>query len=119
MKSETAIAKEIRLATSVGASRMFRNHVGKIQDKRTDRWHTFGMATGSSDLVGWTSVVVTQDMVGTKVALFTAIEVKKNRKARRSPDQTNFGACVLRAGGLFTFAWSVEQARALVRREAT
>lgn len=58
-----------------------------------------GLFVGSSDLIGYTTVEVTPEMVGQKVAIFTAIEVKaKGKKA--SPEQQNFINAVKHAGGL-------------------
>lgn len=70
--------------------------------------------TGTSDLIGWSSVVVTPDMVGCRVAVFTAIETKKSKGGRTSDDQANFIAQVLKAGGIAGVANSPEAARSIV-----
>lgn len=69
---------------------------------------------GASDLQGWTSVVITPDMVGCTVAVFTAIECKATDGGRRSDDQKNFVAQVQLAGGIAGFASSTEEAAAIV-----
>ena len=57
-----------------------------------------GLCKGSSDLIGWKSVIVTQDMVGKKIAIFTAIEVKYGL-TRTTEEQQNFVDQVNLAGG--------------------
>ena len=112
---------DIRLAYSAAGGRLFRNHRGKIQDKRTDTWHEFGLAPGASDLIGWTPVVVTPEMVGQTVAVFTAIEVKRDaaaarRKNKLTGQQRSFCNQVRAAGGLALFAWTVRQALELLKQ---
>ena len=57
-----------------------------------------GLCVGSSDIIGWTEIVVTEEMVGSKVAVFTAVEVKKSREYP-SDEQRAFIAAVQRSGG--------------------
>ena len=90
--------------------RLFRNNVGTgwvgtIINKtprdlvlRDYRPLHSGLCKGSSDLIGWTQVMITDDMVGKTVAVFTAIECKTGRlKATR--DQVLFLDAVNAAGG--------------------
>lgn len=58
-----------------------------------------GLCVGSSDLIGYTMVEITPEMVGQKVAIFTAIEVKAKGK-NASEEQKNFIEVVKHAGGL-------------------
>jgi hypothetical protein len=60
---------------------------------------SFGLCVGSSDLIGWTETIVTPDMVGEKIAIFTAVEVK-NEKGRASKEQIKFLKAVRNAGGI-------------------
>lgn len=92
-------------------SRMFRNNVGAF--KRGDRWINFGLVKGSSDLVGWTPVEITQDMVGQTVAVFTAIECKA-KKGRATPPQLFFIERVKLDGGYAGIARSVEDALEII-----
>lgn len=55
---------------------------------------------GTADLNGWTSIVVTPDMVGKRVAVYTAIETKRSKGGRTSSEQEGFIAQVLAAGGI-------------------
>lgn len=69
---------------------------------------------GASDLQGWTSVTVTPEMVGRKVAIYTAIECKRTTGGRKSDDQRHFVDRVRAAGGISGFASSDTEARAIV-----
>lgn len=97
-------------AEHASKGRLFRNNVGTgyqgkvatLNGKRCiiePRFITFGLCVGSSDLIGWTEVEITPDMVGKKVAVFTAVEVKIGK--RKTTDlQNNFINTVLFAGGI-------------------
>lgn len=96
---------------------LFRNSVGKLQDKRTDAWIQYGLCKGSADLVGWRSVKITQAMVGRRVAVFTAIEVKApgaSTERKHLEEQTAFINAVLAAGGLAGFADNPSSANRIV-----
>lgn len=58
--------------------------------------------SGASDLIGWTPVTITPDMVGLTMAVFTAGEAKpaKGRKGATSEDQDRFIAQVRADGGI-------------------
>ncbi len=72
-----------------------------------------GLVKGSSDLIGWTPVTITQDMVGQTVAVFTGVETKVAGGNERA-DQENFIKQVRAAGGRAGFAYSAEEAVAIV-----
>ncbi len=69
---------------------------------------------GTSDLCGWTSVLITADMVGCRIAAFTAIETKKTANGRTSKDQLNFIDQVIRAGGIAGVANSADAAKKII-----
>lgn len=58
----------------------------------------FGLYIGSSDLIGWRPVVITQEMVGRTIAQFSAIEVKADDGVV-SDDQERFINMVNKCGG--------------------
>ena len=58
-----------------------------------------GLCVGSSDIIGITPVLITQDMVGKTVGIFTAYEAKTG-KLTASKDQEKFIAMVRRLGGI-------------------
>lgn len=86
-------------ASQIGLT-LFCNNVGMYKDQRGNVIR-YGLCNGSSDLIGWTPVTVTPDMVGKKIAVFTAIEVKlnKNGKYKATDLQKAFISAVKSAGG--------------------
>ena len=110
---ESHILKQIMMFCSRGACRLFRNNSGAFQDKR-GQWVRYGVANpGGSDLIGWRSVRVTQDMVGRTLAVFAAIEVKQEKK-KPTVEQAQFIEAVKSAGGIAGVAHSPEEAAALL-----
>ncbi len=83
--------------------RAVRFGLGNISKKHNDK-------IKSSDLIGFTTIVVTPEMVGTTVAVFTAIEVKRGDWVRSLGDahqnaQAAFMDWIKAKGGLAGFAW--------------
>lgn len=70
---------------------------------------------GTSDLIGFTPVTVTAEMVGTTLPVFTAIETKRTKGGRTTNDQLSFVERVCREGGIAGVANSPEAAQAIVR----
>ena len=85
MPSEQQIQQQIRLTCSRGPCRLHRNNTGTLRDQH-GRPVSFGLAKGSSDLIGWTTRTITPEMVGQQVAIFTSIEVK-SPNGRVRPEQ--------------------------------
>ena len=110
--SEQTIQQEIRIACSNGDTRLFRNNTGTLRDQN-GRPVQFGLCKGSADLIGWKRVTVTEEMVGTTVAVFTSIEVK-TATGRLRPEQRQWLDAVQAAGGIAGVARSVGDAEALL-----
>ena len=108
MASEQSIQQHIRLTCSTGATRLFRNNTGTLRDAN-GRPVSFGLCKGSADLIGWRTVTITPEMVGTQVAVFTSIEVK-TPTGRVKPEQQQWLDAVQAAGGIAGVARSVEDA---------
>lgn len=70
---------------------------------------------GTSDLLGWTTVEITPEMVGKRVAIFTALECKESGGGHQRDEQINFIERVRAAGGIAGFANSPAVAQAIVR----
>lgn len=153
--SESLSAREILLAISRTAARLFRNNTGlawtgEVTNRWNDRkdghdWLTIknprplraGLCVGSSDYIGWDSVVVTPDMVGRKIAVFLALETKdpdelaylqrhyeslrtyegKDEKKSRLRSQINFIETVKAAGGFAGFASTPEEALRIIQND--
>jgi hypothetical protein len=108
-KLETNISNRVRLKIS-HLCRTFRNNVGLFTTNTGDKIRT-GLCKGSSDLIGWTTIEVTPEMVGARVGLFVGIEIKSVR-GRPSAEQTNFINQVNGAGGVAFIARSPDEALA-------
>ena len=91
--------------------RLHRNNTGTLRDAN-GRPVQFGLAKGSSDLIGWTTRTITPDMVGQRIAVFTSIEVK-TATGRLRPEQRQWLDAVAAAGGIAGVARSVEDAMGL------
>ena len=116
-------------APSMGCT-LLRNNSGALQNIEGD-WIRFGLGniskkhnqhSKSSDLIGITVVEITPEMVGKKVGVFTAIEVKAvgfkpkqeyNPKSREWA-QENFNRMVRSKFGFSGFATSGEDLKAIL-----
>ena len=100
MTTEKDVERLLILHASKIGSTLFKNEVGLAYAK-DGRPIKYGLCNGSSDLIGWTPVTITEDMVGKKIAVFTAIEVKKNKRGsyRATTGQQAFISAVLNNGG--------------------
>lgn len=125
MGQETDIQKRIQVALSKLAGLItFRNNTGTGWQGKTERGKfgaliireprplDAGLCKGSADLIGWRSIVITPDMVGRRVAIFAAVEVKA-RSGRLTAEQRAFLEAVWRAGGIAGVARSEAEAVAL------
>jgi ribosomal protein S19 len=129
---ETNIVNAIRRDCSQGAIRLFRNGTGQAyegqirspkggvgkfsQDMiilRDPRIVRYGLAVGSSDLIGWRSIEITPDMVGQKIAQFVALEVKTD-KGKMTDNQRHFIQQVNQAGGAGSVIHSVAEAQSFL-----
>ena len=130
---ETKILIAIRDAFNRGPTRLWRNNVGtalvinhsnpgmkqaiinacmELAERRGAfaQRMSFGLCEGSGDLIGYRQVVITEAMIGTKIAVFVSCEVK-TETGRVRPEQVNWLAHINGAGGLAFIARSVEDAR--------
>lgn len=100
--AEGNISNAIMIALSAAGCLIFRNNVGVLPD-RSGRPIRYGLAVGSSDLIG-----LAHDGV------FLAIEVK-TATGRVSPAQLAFIEAVRRQGGRAGVARSADEAVAIAR----
>ncbi|EBA6160053.1 hypothetical protein BIW22_20790 [Salmonella enterica] len=66
---------------------------------------------GTADLNGWTSIEITPEMVGQKIAVFTSVETKRSAGGRTSSEQLKWCDQVTKAGGIAFVANSDEMAQ--------
>jgi hypothetical protein len=123
---ETGILKKImRALGSRKWTRAFRNNIGlawfgtllsnkdNIAVLKNPRRVEYGLQVGTSDIILVHSVEVTAAMVGRRVAVFGAIEVK-TETGRVTEEQRNFIATVQRFGGIAGIARSETEAAGIV-----
>lgn len=112
--AETDLQQRIRLALGTHPElRIFRNQVGSLPDPRTGRLVQFGLARGSADLIGWRTLVITPEMVGQRIAVFTSLEIK-TPTGRLAPAQRHWLQAVDQAGGIAGVARSVGDALRII-----
>lgn len=107
--SESQVVQAVRAQLSNGDVRLFRNNSGALQD-RNGTWVRYGLAVGSSDLIGLKSIVITEDMVGKRVAIFVALEGKA-QYAKTTDEQEAFIAMVRDKGGIAGVFRSLDDAQ--------
>lgn len=126
---ESATASHIRLAAAKVGVDLWRNNTGAYEDD-TGRWVRYGLCNDSkvlservksSDFIGITPVIVTPDMVGKTIGVFTAIETKPSGWKLKDYDkrgiaQKAFHDIVKNAGGFAGFASTVAQFKKIVGR---
>jgi hypothetical protein len=119
---EHPIQQRILLSCSSGDRRLWRNNVGSGWAGQSARVNAgnlravaaslrpgdvvvrggrplhAGLCVGSADLIGYQSLVVPPDLVGHRVAVFAAVEVKGPR-GRLAPEQGRFLDHITAAGG--------------------
>ncbi|MEN9767466.1 MAG: hypothetical protein RLZZ32_1426 [Cyanobacteriota bacterium] len=108
---EGRVSADIALAFGHGDCRLWRNNTGALKDAR-GQLVRYGLCPGSPDRVGLRTIIVTPEMVGKKIAVFAAIEVKD--RGRPTKQQQTFIKFVQDAGGLAGFAHNVGEARAIL-----
>ena len=130
MKDESEVSQEIQAQAMYFNCNLMRNNSGACIDE-TGREVRYGLGNTSkkrnkliksSDLIGITKIVITPDMVGKTVGVFTAIEVKKeawnpNKKLdSRETAQLAFIKFVLSLGGIAGFCNNVDSLKDIIRQ---
>ncbi len=127
--SEAALGRNIQVALAKLGAKLFRNNVGKFWTGRAieineegiidvhpgdvvlrhARRVASGLPVGSGDFIGYKPVVITEKMLGQRVAIFTSAEVKLP-KGKTTEQQDNWRSVVGTDGGIAIIARSVEEA---------
>lgn len=115
--AEADLMRRLQARASQLGARLFRQQVGMAWVGRVEQGYPGRRVTlaagdvvirkarpfragvvGMSDLGGWVPVIVTPDMVGQTVAVYTQVEVKTDKGAA-SAEQLAWIAAVMKAGG--------------------
>ena len=101
MSERNFINKVLVLASQIGM-RLSRNNTGTLKTER-NTWVNFGVfSPGGSDLIGFTPILITPEMVGKTIAVFTALELKCG-KTKSTISQKSFVRTVKENGGFAAF----------------
>lgn len=115
--AETGVLHSI-LTGIQGIAILFRNNVGAAKTDHGMIQYGVG-GPGASDLIGYVPVIITPAMVGKRVAVFAAVEVKApgaHTDPARLAKQQHFVGTVKAAGGIAGFADSLQAALAILKR---
>lgn len=127
MTPAQVLTNKIRSSVSQVGCRLFNVHVGKFWAGRATRYDKPSSVMvkagdvliqnarlinsglpGMADLIGLTPVIITEEMVGTTIAVYTSVEVKTTD--RPSPEQIAWCAFVQKMGGKAGIARSISEA---------
>lgn len=129
MKDESTVSQEVQIQARYYNCNLLRNNSGALKDKdgrlvryglgNVSKKHTDNMK--SSDLIGFTKVTITKDMIGQEIAVFTALEIKKEAWSpskkfdKREKAQNNFINWIKNNGGIASFCNSINQLKNILR----
>lgn len=128
MKDESTVSQEIQIQAMHHKCNLMRNNSGACIDD-TGRLVRYGLGNiskaqtaliASSDLIGITKIVITPEMVGQTVGIFTAVEVKREdwkegkKFSGRERAQQAFIKWVKANGGFAGFANSVDKLKEIL-----
>ena len=130
MKPESTVQQELQIEAKTYDCNLMRNNCGmlKTEDGRVVR---FGLGNvskqhqdkiASSDLIGFTRLLITPEMVGHVVAVFTAVECKEEKwnhdkkLNKRETAQLNFINWIQMNGGFAGFASHVDNLQGILRQ---
>ena len=126
---ESAAASHIRLDAAQQGVNLWRNNVGVLKNEHgvpvryglCNESKAQNQIVKSSDLIGITPVLITPDMVGQTIGVYTAIETKASDWWHRPSDkradaQQAYHNIVIRAGGFAGFARNIQEFRKVIRR---
>lgn len=116
---EAPVVERVMMEASKLGLRLLRNNRGMFYTLDKKRMVRAGLeADGASDLIGITTITITPEMVGQKIGVFTAVEVKKPEWKKPSGEteeqQENFINQVRKRGGIAFFINNHEKLKTLL-----
>ena len=96
--NESDLMRQYQIDAAARGTILYRNNVGLFYTRNGVPVRC-GLCVGSSDLIGYTPVLITPEHVGTVLAVFTAVETK-TRRGRAAALQLRFLDSVRDAGGI-------------------
>lgn len=112
--TETTLVRRLLAHGSTFKARLFRNNTGMLRDERGNHVR-YGLCTGSSDIIGWTPVLIGPQHVGRTLAIFTAFECKVGHNVT-TVEQGAFLSAVQQQGGIAAVVRTLTDATAAVDR---
>ena len=121
--SESAVTSHVRLAAAQLGVTLWRNNCGGFYNEQ-GQFVRYGLGSeaklASSDWVGIRPVLITPEMVGQVLGVFTAVEMKKegwhfHPNNKHESDQKHFIDIVNANGGMSGFAQSVDDFYRIIR----
>ena len=120
MRDENEVQQLVQIEAAKSGIVLMRNNSGALKDA-TGRVVRYGLGNisekqnenfKSSDLIAVTPIVITPEMVGKTIGVFTAVEVKREgwvfKNDKRETAQLNFIEWVNKKGGIAFFCSSVD-----------
>lgn len=120
---ESAVTSHVRLAAAQLGVTLWRNNCGGFYDD-TGRFVRYGLGSeaklASSDFIGIRPVLITPEMVGNVIGVFTAVEMKAenwrfNKNDNHLLQQKHFIDIVNSNGGMAGFATNVDDFYRIIR----
>lgn len=127
MARESLITNQVEIAAAYRRMQLWRNNNGACEDA-TGRVIRYGLGNvskeqnekiKSSDFIGITPVLITPDMVGSVVGVFTAFEMKASDwkfsvKDKRAVAQLKFIDIVKEVGGFAGFVQTIDDMNRII-----
>lgn len=112
---ESNVQKLVLLQASAQGSTLWRNNTGAYTTKE-GYFLRYGipLTGGGSDLIGITPVIITDDMVGKTLGVFTAVEVK-TKTGKPTKKQLEFIVFVKSKGGFAGVARTQEDVKNIIK----
>lgn len=123
MTTEAVVTSQVRLLAAQLGIDLWRNNSGGFYDEN-GRFVRYGLGSfteqqglASSDFIGIRPVLITPELIGSVLGVFTAVEMKKPnwKPDKRSSYQKNFIDLVNSKGGYAGFAENIEQFKRIIR----